>query len=223
MVSGCKKTVPDNSAIKQETEQKTEQETEQERDYVMHHDYYYRTYPTDKVFLSTCEDEYVIGFKTEYKDEVLEYLENVGFTHLQSTADMANSYLKEFQPDIEYPDYLLGYTLAWIKGNGEIDKIPRVFFSDNLYICNDMPEDKFYTTLVFDIQWNDNKQLLNKALEYAEEFKIFPDVIGPSGYVRFMCINESKGTAIELANWFCEAGGFSYAQPAYLKESSGWD
>ena len=109
-------------------------------------------------------------FKTEYKDEVLEYLENVGFTHLQSTADMANSYLKEFQPDIEYLDYLLGYTLAWIKGNGEIDKIPRVFFSDNLYICNDTPEDKFYTTLVFDIQWNDNKQLLNKALEYAQEF-----------------------------------------------------
>ncbi len=187
-----------------------------------HDDYYYGEYPDRKVSLTACDDEYVVLFDTDYKEEVLDYIDKNGFTILlEPPRDL--SYPDKDGFDI--PEHLDELTQVFVMGDGDINAIPHLVFSDNLYISRDSGR-HLYTTHRFYVKYYDEElkvDLYEDALRYAAELKITPVGTSESGnsrWIQFICTNGSAGKPVELANWFCEEAGFSGGYPLFSSGTS---
>ena len=60
-------------------------------------------------------------------------------------------------------------------------------------------------------------------LKYAEDLNLLVDGIDAVDYVYFICTGESAGNSIEMANWFCEVGGFPDSSPMAFETYNGYD
>ena len=192
-------------------------------DYEFHDGYY--LYNGEKQYLTPVEDEYTIVFRTEDKDQVLAYLEENGWEILLGGPS-------------EHPwqhwigvfggvyDFLIHSMVAQIKGSGDIDKIPHVYFSHNGCVSQNgihlYPSNRVYVKYYDKESYGDR---LTEALEYARQLQITPVGISDfedSKYVTFLCTNNSAGNPLELANWFYEEKGFTTAEPDLWGNGS-WD
>ena len=216
MTFGCSREDPQTST--------DDPEQSQWGDYEFCDDYYYGDYPDVKVPLVPCNDEFVIVFDTDNKGEVVDYIDREGFTVLLD-GPMDVTY-----PDkdgFEIPEYMQNLTLLFIMGNGDIDAIPHIIFSDNIYVAGD-PGTHLFTTNVFYVQYYDEGlgiDLFEEALRYADELKIIPKSISDfetNKWLGFICTDESAGKTVELANWFCEKAGFPGSNPSFMEENI-WD
>lgn len=78
-----------------------------------HDDYYYSDYPDHKVSLMACDDEYVVLFDTDYKEEVLDYIDKNGFTILlEPPRDLSYPNKDGF----EIPEHLDELTQVFVMG-----------------------------------------------------------------------------------------------------------
>lgn len=214
-VAGCVQVQPDNP-------DKEQPEPQPEVDYGFHDDFYY--YNDEKVYLTSCEDEYVIAFCSNNKDEVLDYIDKNGFSYLYDYP------IADTPPDtmsFNVPDELKSTLLFWIKGKGDVNKIPHIFFADRTYDLS-TPEihKRIYSTNRFCVLCDEDadEDMFALAMRYASEFKVFPVLnmkIGKNNWVWFACTDESAGNAVEIANWLHEKGGFSNAEPSFF--SNVWD
>lgn len=179
----------------------------------------YYLYNGQKIYLTPVEDEYTIVFKSEDKNEVLDYLERNGWVILFN-----GPYENTGQnwDDFEVPDYLKCSFTAQIKGKGNIGQIPHVYFSHNAYMLETgahvFQSNKIYVKYYDEGVYGDR---LTEAWEYAQQLNIVPvsvSDLGSSKYVTFVCTNDSAGTPVELANWFCEEKGFTTAEPEFCQD-----
>jgi hypothetical protein len=188
------------------------------------HDGYY-LYQGEKIHLTPIEDEYTIVFRTEDINEVLTFLEKNSWEILLSGPAEHPWQLWNGNFEGVY-DFLKYSMVAQIKGSGDIDKIPHVYFSHNGYVSQNgihlYPSNKVYVKYYDKESYGDR---LTEALEYARKLQITPVYITDyedSKYVTFLCTNNSAGNPLELANWFCEEKGFVTAEPD-LWGNGGWD
>ena len=179
----------------------------------------YYLYKGQKIYLTPIEDEYTIVFKSEDKSEVLNYLENNGWEILFDGPYESSG---QNWDDFQVPDYLRYSVTAHIKGQGNIDMIPLVYFSHNAYMSETgvqmFPTDRIYVKYYDEGVYGDR---LIEAQEYAKQLNIVPVSVldlGSSKYVTFVCTNDSAGNPLELANWFCEEKGFTTAEPEFWQD-----
>lgn len=216
-VAGCAQITPDDPIPEQ---------PEPETEYEFHDDYYY--YNDEKIYLTSCEDEYVIVFNPNHKEEVLDYISKHDFSYLHDYP------VTDASPDtvtFNVPDILKSSMLFWIKGKGDVSKIPHVFYCNKTHTLSNPDEhQRPHSTNRFCVLCDEDAEedMYDRAMKYAAEFKIYPVlniVIGKHNWVWFACTNESVGNPVELANWFRENGGFSNAEPSFSgnRWDNGWD
>lgn len=222
MTVGCGQADPDKPAG----------EPDPEVEYVFHDDFYYfhASDSNGKVYLTPCEDEYMIAFKADDAESVLNYIDANGYVHLQEhTGSISNTVT-------ELPELWRNYMVAWIKGPKEILDLPEVFYSCKIYDRHKEPASKFYDPESkfegkffpdggFSVVLDDEHQedMLNKVIQYAEDFNaVLNHVTEYPKTVRFMCMPDSPYNPVEIANWFCEVAGF-HAEPIYWNMYSGFD
>lgn len=186
--------------------------------YVLHDNYYYMPYP-EKVYLTSCDDEYVIAFCISDKDEVLDYVLTHGYVILQGPFEFHPGYMNE-----NFPEEWSSHVLLWIKGDGNVNEIPGIMYSTKLYIYKDQYEieKRLYVTTRLFVKW-ENEEMLKLALKYAEELNLILEIISPNAQVAFMCTDKSAGNPVEISNWFCEVGGFPNARPFTFEPYNGYD
>ena len=111
-----------------------------------------------------------------------------------------------------------------VKGEGKIDDIPHVIYSNHIYYSSE------YNAVVAnfgrsDLLWvyydiENAESQVELLMRYAEKFKIYPlKHYRNYGRIEFVCTNLSSGNPVELANCFVEVGGFPDARPDQGYES----
>ena len=126
-VVGCAQVQPDNPD--------KEQPGPVTDEYLLHDSYFYDG--SNKVFLTPCEDEYIIAFNVADKAEVYEYIKTEGFVELQGDMTFGTAGEERAYPWNEY-------ILAWLKGDGDVSSIPKVIYTGILYKYRTEPEKRFY-------------------------------------------------------------------------------
>lgn len=222
MTVGCGHADPDKPA----------KEPDPEVEYVFHDGFYYfhDSESDGKVYLTPCEDEYMIAFKADDAESVLNYIDANGYVHLQEHPGIISN------TETELPELWRNYMVVWIKGSKEILELPEVFYSCQIYDRHKEPaskifdpeskfKGKFFPDGGFAVFLDDEHQedMLNKVMQYAEDFNaVLNYVTEYPKTVRFMCMPDSPYNPVEIANWFCEVAGFD-AEPISLNNSSGFD
>ena len=204
-VVGCAQVQPDNPD--------KEQPGPVTDEYLLHDSYFYDD--SNKVFLTPCEDEYIIAFNVADKAEVYEYIKTEGFVELQGHMTFGTAGEERAYPWNEY-------ILAWLKGDGDVSSIPKVIYTGILYKYRTEPEKRFYASHRLCVKWS-SEDMLKSALKYAEDLNLLVDGIDAVDYVYFICTDESAGNSIEMANWFCEVGGFPDSSPMAFETYNGYD
>lgn len=203
LTAGCSKIDPD-----------------QNTDYGFHDDYVYRK-KYGNLYIIPIEDEHYIMFKVDFKDEVFAYLKKKGFELL----DTPFHHPDPIEHDFAIPGILNDLMSVNIKGKGHIDKIPHLVFSNRRYI--DTEGDTLNFTNKLHVKFykeptsleEDDNNLYSLLMDYADEFDIIPTHLGSGGWITFACTDKSIGNPIEIANWFCEKGGFPAAEPDMINIS----
>lgn len=218
LVVGCAPVTPDDPIVEQpEPDIPVIPDLEPQPDsvYVLHDNYCY--YP-EKVYLTPCFDEHVIAFSISDNDEVLDYVLTHGYAILQGPFEFYPGYMQE-----NFPEEWSSHKLLWIKGDGDVNDIPKIMYSTKLYMYKDQYEieKRLYVTTRLFVKW-ENEEMLKLALRYAEELDLILEIISPSGQIAFMCTDESAGNPVEISNWFCEVGGFN-AYPFTFEPYNGYD
>ena len=170
--------------------------------YEFHDDFYYTGLSDiQKVFLEPIENEYLVIFEADFNEEVLMNLEDKGFMLTSYPTDV----YYVFNDDFTIPDYMSNCMSVRIKGIGDIEDIPHVIYSDNLYFSHTGSLEGVSNKLCVFIDESKGNQHYVDVLKYAEKLKIIPyDYNKYSEYMFFACTNDSYGNPAEIANWFYE-------------------
>lgn len=188
--------------------------------YQFHDDFYYEPYLDDgKYSLAPCLSEHFIRFTTEYQDEVIAELLDRGFQIAKGPVQV--NYSSE---EFEIPEGVRYGSKMSVKGEGKIDDIPHVIYSNHIYYSSE------YNAVVADFGRSDllwvyydienAESQVELLMRYAEKFKIYPlKHYRNYGRIEFVCTNLSSGNPVELANCFVEVGGFPDARPDQGYES----
>jgi len=172
-----------------------------------------------KMNITPNATKHYVRFTTEHQEDVIEALLSRGFEVSKPSPYNYDNYdHPEMWPDFEFfdlPDELKYVSTIVVKGEGNIDDIPNVIYSQPYYYGAG-EEFGLDGTITVKYDENDADSQIKLIREYAEKFNLYPyyDFRWPklSEFV-MICTNMSSGSPIELANWFVEVGGFrgSYA------------
>lgn len=170
-------------------------------DYVFHDDFHYFSNKTMTVPLIRKPDHYGLVIEYDFKDIVMNILFERGFTVVRDIGK--RGFPLESSP---YCYYLV------VKGNGRINDLPYVIFSNHMY---DLEGDIVGIDPTFLIRTSGTIEEEETLMRFAKEHNVIYTDNWPTRhgtYYYFKCTNESSGNPTEMANWFLERGGFSTGQ-----------
>lgn len=147
----------------------------------------------DKIYIPY----YGLVIEYEYKDEVMNILEERGFVVIRDIGK--RGFPIESSP---YCYYIV------VKGEGSVTDLPHIIFSNHMYDGNG---EIVGVDPTFFIVTDGSADEESRLMSYAKEHNvIYTDSRSTSSgkYYYFKCTNSSSGNPTEMANWFLERGGF---------------
>lgn len=180
-------------------------------DYVFHDDFYwfysFSRKEHSKEPLKLYPDRYAIFYESDYKAEVEECLNVLGFICITKRPQYRFHTAKTIVCDV-----------AIIEGKGSLMSIPHVIYTCPMYKVDDGR--MFGADPRFHVRFDGSDEQKLELLKYARQHKINP--LGPEGtssisrrYFIYECTNESSGNAVEMGNWFVECTDFNISHAEF--------
>lgn len=212
VVIGCSNTLehPDNDNCLEGIRQSGNPEYDQYDGYWIYGD---ETYDMPK-----CPNDYYVVFDGEETECVMQAIDNNGFTITDGPA--YGSLAANFNEEYPLSDDFIYVGTMKVSGTGDIDKIPHVVFSNNLYEFDGRKIGSAFSFFVGYDKENENKQI-EMIANFARERNLVP-VGKVSKYNPIFCIyctNASDGNPLEMCNWFMKETNFTYTEPGFKDEA----